>query len=279
MYRAKESGRNNFQFFTRELNTLMTERLEMESKLRRALERDQFLLHYQPRVDLCSGRIIGAEALLRWKLPEHGIIAPGRFIGLAEETGLIVPIGKWVLKQACAQNKAWQDAGLEPIVVSVNVSARQFRQDNLVRTVAEALEVTGLDAKYLELELTESMVMHDAAQLVAMLGELKRLGVQISVDDFGTGYSSLSYLKRFPVDRLKVDRSFVEHLGTDADDATIVRAIITLGHNLGLKVVAEGVEQDDQVTFLRLNQCDEAQGFIFCRPVESAALAERLTRL
>jgi diguanylate cyclase (GGDEF)-like protein/PAS domain S-box-containing protein len=279
MYRAKESGRNNFQFFTRELNTLMTERLEMESKLRRALERDQFLLHYQPRVDLCSGRIIGAEALLRWKLPEQGIIAPGRFIGLAEETGLIVPIGKWVLKQACAQNKAWQNAGLEPIVVSVNVSARQFRQDNLVRTVAEALEETGLDAKYLELELTESMVMHDAAQLVAMLGELKRLGVQISVDDFGTGYSSLSYLKRFPVDRLKVDRSFVEHLGTDADDATIVRAIITLGHNLGLKVVAEGVEQEDQVTFLRLNQCDEAQGFIFCRPIESAALAERLTRL
>ena len=279
MYRAKESGRNNFQFFTRELNTLMTERLEMESRLRRALERDQFLLHYQPRVDLGNGRIIGAEALLRWKLPEHGIIAPGRFIALAEETGLIVPIGKWVLKQACAQNKAWQDAGLEPIVVSVNVSARQFRQDNLVRTVAEVLEETGLDAKYLELELTESMVMHDAAQLVAMLGELKRLGVQISVDDFGTGYSSLSYLKRFPVDRLKVDRSFVEHLGTDADDATIVRAIITLGHNLGLKVVAEGVEQDDQVSFLRLNQCDEAQGFIFCRPIESGALAQRLTRL
>ena len=189
-----------------------------------------------------------------------------------------MPIGKWVLRQACAQNKAWQDAGLEPIVVSVNVSARQFRQDNLVRTVAEVLEETGLEARYLELELTESMVMHDAAQLVAMLGELKRLGVQISVDDFGTGYSSLSYLKRFPVDRLKVDRSFVADLATDADDATIVRAIITLGHNLGLKVVAEGVEQEEQVSFLRLNQCDEAQGFIFCRPIESAALAEKLTR-
>jgi diguanylate cyclase (GGDEF)-like protein/PAS domain S-box-containing protein len=278
MYRAKESGRNNFQFFTRELNTLMTERLELESKLRRALERDQFLLHYQPRVELCSGRIIGAEALIRWKLPEQGIVAPGRFIPLAEETGLIVPIGKWVLKQACAQNKAWQDAGLEPIVVSVNVSARQFRQDNLVRTIAEVLEETGLDARYLEIELTESMVMHDAAQFVAMLGEIKRLGVQISVDDFGTGYSSLSYLKRFPVDRLKVDRSFVEHLGTDADDATIVRAIITLGHNLNLKVVAEGVEHEEQVNFLRMNQCDEAQGFIFCRPIEAAALAARLKR-
>jgi diguanylate cyclase (GGDEF)-like protein/PAS domain S-box-containing protein len=278
MYRAKESGRNNFQFFTRELNTLMTERLELESRLRRALERDQFLLHYQPRVDLVSGRIVGAEALIRWRLPEHGIVAPGKFIGLAEETGLIVPIGKWVLKQACAQNKAWQEAGLAPIVVSVNVSARQFRQDNLVRTVAEVLEDTGLDAKYLELELTESMVMHDAEQLVAMLRELKGLGVQISVDDFGTGYSSLSYLKRFPVDRLKVDRSFVADLARDADDATIVRAIIQLGHNLGLKVVAEGVEQEQQVSFLRHNRCDEAQGFIFCRPIESAALAERLSQ-
>ena len=278
MYRAKESGRNNFQFFTRELNTLMTERLAMESSLRRALERDQFLLEYQPRVDLTTGRIIGAEVLIRWQLPEQGVIAPGKFIPLAEETGLIVPIGKWVMKAACAQNKAWQAAGLEPIVVSVNVSARQFRQDNLVRTVSEVLEETGLEARYLEIELTESMVMHDAAQLVAMLGELKRLGVQISVDDFGTGYSSLSYLKRFPVDRLKVDRSFVEHLATDSDDAIIVRAIITLGHNLGLKVVAEGVEQQEQLNFLRLNHCDEAQGFIYCRPIEGGKLAERLTK-
>jgi diguanylate cyclase (GGDEF)-like protein/PAS domain S-box-containing protein len=278
MYRAKESGRNNYQFFTRELNALMIERLAMESSLRRALERDQFLLDYQPRVDLGTGRIIGAEALIRWKLPEQGIVAPGKFIPLAEETGLIVPIGKWVLKAACAQNKAWQDAGLAPIVVSVNVSARQFRQDNLVRTVAEVLEETGLGARYLELELTESMVMHDAPQLVAMLGELKRLGVQIALDDFGTGYSSLSYLKRFPVDRLKVDRSFVEHLATDADDATIVRAIITLGHNLGLKVVAEGVELPEQVDFLRLNRCDEAQGFIYCPPIEPTELAARLAK-
>jgi len=278
MYRAKESGRNNFQFFTQDLNALMTERLAMESNLRRALERDQFLLHYQPRVDLVTGRIIGAEALIRWMLPEQGLISPGRFIPLAEETGLIVPIGKWVLRAACAQNKAWQDAGLEPIVVSVNVSARQFRQDNLARTVAEVLQETGLDSRYLELEITESMVMHDAAQLVAMLDELNRLGVQIAVDDFGTGYSSLSYLRRFPVDRLKVDRSFVEHLASDADDATIARAIIALGHNLGLKVVAEGVERAEQVEFLRQNQCDEAQGFYFCRPVESDVLAGKLLK-
>ena len=272
MYRAKDSGRNNFQFFTRELNTLMTERLEMESHLRRALERNQFVLCYQPRVDLQDGQIVGAEALLRWRIPNRGTIAPQRFIALAEETGLIVPIGKWVLKTACAQNKAWQDEGLPPIVVSVNVSPRQFRQENIVQTVAEVLEETGLEPRYLELELTESMVMHDAPQLVAMLDELKNLGVQIAVDDFGTGYSSLSYLKRFPVDRLKIDRSFVEHIATDVDDATIVRTIIALGHNLGLKVVAEGVESDEQLGFLRSNRCDEAQGFLMGRPVSSRHL-------
>ena len=279
MYRAKDSGRDNFQFFTRDLNTLMTERLEMEGHLRRALERHQFVLAYQPRVDLDGGRIVAAEALLRWRIPNRGTIAPQRFIALAEETGLIVPIGKWVLQTACAQNKAWQDEGLPPIVVSVNVSARQFRQENLVQTVAEVLRDTGLDARYLELELTESMVMHDAPQLVAMLDQLKDLGVQISVDDFGTGYSSLSYLKRFPVDRLKIDRSFVEHIASDADDATIVRTIIALGHNLGLKVVAEGVESDEQLRFLRSNLCDEAQGFLMGRPVSSRHLRRIFTRL
>ena len=280
MYRAKDSGRDNFQFFTRELNTLMTERLEMEGQLRRALERNQFVLAYQPRVDLLDGgRIVAAEALLRWRIPNRGTIAPQRFIGLAEETGLIVPIGKWVLQTACAQNKAWQDEGLPPIVVSVNVSARQFRQESIVQTVAEVLRDTGLEARYLELELTESMVMHDAPQLVAMLDQLKDLGVQIAVDDFGTGYSSLSYLKRFPVDRLKIDRSFVEHIASDADDATIVRAIIALGHNLGLKVVAEGVESDEQLRFLRSNLCDEAQGFLMGRPVSSRHLQRIFTRL
>jgi diguanylate cyclase (GGDEF)-like protein/PAS domain S-box-containing protein len=267
MYRAKEGGGGGFSFFTNDLNVQMTQRLEMESRLRRALERQQFLLHYQPRVDLASGRIIGTEALIRWRVPEQGMIPPGSFIPLAEETGLIVPIGRWVLLTACAQNKAWQDAGLPPIVVSVNVSARQFRHDNLVETVASVLAQTGLDGRYLEIELTESMVMHDAAKLAAMLVELKKLGVQISVDDFGTGYSSLSYLKRFPVDRLKVDRSFVQDIASDHDDATIVRTIIALGHNLSLKVVAEGVETEEQVNFLRQNHCDEMQGYYFGKPM------------
>ena len=278
MYRAKDNGRNNFQFFTRELNALMTEQLELETHLRRALERNQFVLRYQPRVNLVTGQIVGAEALLRWRIPQRGTVPPLRFITLAEETGLIVPIGKWVLQTACAQNKAWQDAGLVPIVVSVNVSPRQFRHESLVQTVADALRSTGLEARYLELELTESMVMHDAPQLVAMLDELKELGVKIAVDDFGTGYSSLSYLKRFPVDRLKVDRSFVEHMTTEADDATIVRAIIALGHNLGLKVVAEGVETAQQARALRAYQCDEAQGFLFARAVSARDLPRLVTR-
>jgi EAL domain-containing protein (putative c-di-GMP-specific phosphodiesterase class I) len=251
--------------------------LEMDGQLRRALDRRQFVLAYQPRVSLDGGRMVGAEALLRWRIPNRGTIAPQKFIGLAEETGLIVPIGKWVLETACAQNKAWQSQGLPPIVVSVNVSPRQFRQENIVHTVAEVLKNTGLEARYLELELTESMVMHDAPQLVAMLDELKELGVQISVDDFGTGYSSLSYLKRFPVDRLKIDRSFVEHIATDPDDATIVRAIIALGHNLGLKVVAEGVESEEQLRFLRSNLCDEAQGYLMGRPVSARHLRRMFT--
>lgn len=278
MYRAKDSGRNNFQFFTRELNALMTEQLELETHLRRALERDQFVVRYQPRVNLANGHIVGAEALLRWRIPQRGTIPPRRFIALAEETGLIVPIGKWVLQTACAQNKAWQDAGIPPIVVSVNVSPRQFRHESLVQTVAEVLRTTGLEPRYLELELTESMVMHDAPRIVAMLDELKELGVKIAVDDFGTGYSSLSYLKRFPVDRLKVDRSFVEHMTTEGGDATIVRAIIALGHNLGLKVVAEGVETAQQARALRAYQCDEAQGFLFARAVSNRDLPRLITR-
>jgi diguanylate cyclase (GGDEF)-like protein/PAS domain S-box-containing protein len=278
MYRAKDHGRNNFQFFTRELNALMIEQLELETHLRRALERNQFVLRYQPRVHLATGQIVGAEALLRWRIPQKGTVAPMRFIGLAEETGLIVPIGKWVLQTACAQNKAWQDAGLPPIVVSVNVSPRQFRHENLVQAVADVLRSTRLEPRFLELELTESMVMHDAPKLVAMLDELKELGVKIAVDDFGTGYSSLSYLKRFPVDRLKVDRSFVENMTTEADDATIVRTIIALGHNLGLKVVAEGVETAQQARALRAYQCDEAQGFLFARAVSARVLPRLITR-
>jgi diguanylate cyclase (GGDEF)-like protein/PAS domain S-box-containing protein len=277
MYRAKEKGRNNFQFFTAELNKEVTERLALEGKLRRALEHRQFSLHYQPRIDLRSGAVVGAEALIRWESGEEPL-DPARFIPVAEETGLIVPIGAWVLETACAQNKAWQDAGLAPLVVSVNVSPRQFRQGNLVRTIADVLGRTGLDARCLEVELTESAVMHDADQFTEMLRELSDLGVAISLDDFGTGYSSLGYLKRFAVDRLKVDRSFVQDLTNDSDDATIVRTIIALGHNLGLKVVAEGVESEQQLEFLRANGCDEGQGHHFGHPLPPGQFAERHCR-
>jgi diguanylate cyclase (GGDEF)-like protein/PAS domain S-box-containing protein len=278
MYRAKEHGRNNFQFFTDDLNALMKERLELESTLRRALERGQFELHYQPRVDLATRRVIGCEALLRWQLPGRGEIGPSRFIPIAEEIGLIGPIGGWVLQTACAQNKAWQDAGLTPCVVSVNVSPRQFRRDDLVQTIAEVLAATGLEGRYLELEVTENMVMQDAEKMIEMLHAIKQLGVQIAVDDFGTGYSSLSYLKRFPVDRLKVDRSFVQDIATDTDDAAIVRTIIALGHNLGLKVVAEGVETEEQISFLSVNACDELQGFYFSKPVSAWRFRKLLER-
>ena len=278
MYRAKEKGRNNFQFFTAELNALITERLELEQRLRRAMEREQFVLHYQPRIDLRTRQVVGAEALIRWNVPGLPEVPPAQFIPVAEEIGLIAPIGKWVLRTACTQNKAWQDAGNAPLVMSVNVSARQFRQDNFVQTVIEVLRDTGLQARYLEIELTESAVMHDAEQFIAMLRELKDLGVQIALDDFGTGYSSLSYLKRLPVHRLKVDRSFVQDIATDGDDATIVRTIIALGHNLGLKVVAEGVETEQQLQFLRDNQCDELQGYYFATPMPVAQFERSVFR-
>jgi EAL domain-containing protein (putative c-di-GMP-specific phosphodiesterase class I) len=219
---------------------------------------------------------VGVEALIRWPVPGHGLVGPDRFIPLAEDTGLIVPIGKWVLHTACAQNKAWQDAGLPPVVVSVNVSPRQCRHNNLTQTIAEVLNTTGLDARYLQLELTEGMVMHDAEKLVTMLGELKALGVQIALDDFGTGYSSLSYLKRFPVDHLKIDQSFVRDVPDDANGAMIVRAIVTMGHSLDLKVIAEGVETAEQLEFLRRNHCDELQGYYFSRPVPQQDLAALL---
>jgi len=276
MYRAKERGRNNYRFFTSDLNDKMKERLAIENGLRRALERNQLELLYQPRVDLATGKVIGCEALLRWLPVDGQPVDPARFIAVAEETGLIVPIGEWVLKTACAQNALWQKMGLKPFCVSVNVSSRQFRQDDFVDSIAAVLDETGLDPACLEIELTESMVMHDAEKMIQMLHAIKRLGVGIAVDDFGTGYSSLSYLKRFPVDRLKVDRSFVQDLATDPDDATIVSTIIALGHNLGLKVVAEGVETDAQVEFLRRNGCDELQGYYFGKPMPASRFLSSL---
>ena len=275
MYRAKEQGRNNFQFFTEELNRAIKERFDLESQLRRALERGQFELHYQPRVDMTSRKIIGAEALIRWHVPGRGMVSPATFIPVAEEIGLIGPISEWVLETACAQNKRWHDAGL-PCVVSVNISPQQFRGDGLVPLIARRPERNAAWTRgCLEIEITESTVMHAGERMVEMLHAIKKLGVHIAVDDFGTGYSSLSYLKRFPVDRLKVDRSFVQHIA-DADDAVIVRAIIALGHNLGLKVVAEGVETEEQIEFLRANGCDELQGYYFSKPVSAWQMTKLL---
>ncbi|HEY1147285.1 MAG TPA: EAL domain-containing protein [Pseudoduganella sp.] len=267
MYSAKKQGRNCFQFYQPAMNEEAQERIRIESALRNALERNEFVLHYQPQVDLDSGRIVGMEALLRWQHPELGMVPPARFIGLAEETGLIVPIGAWVLRTACAQAKTWHEAGYEGLRVGVNLSARQFGQQNLVASIAAALAETGLPASALEIELTESLFMNDVTQAVSLLHELKALGVALAIDDFGTGYSSFSYLRNFPIDVLKIDRSFVSDIATDADDAAIVVSIIALAHNLQLRVIAEGVESEEQLEFLRRHGCDEMQGYYFSRPV------------
>jgi EAL domain-containing protein (putative c-di-GMP-specific phosphodiesterase class I) len=281
MYRAKEAGRNNFQFFTTEMNELVNERLQLEHSLRRALERKEFLLHYQQKMDVKTGAVVGSEALLRWMHPEWGLVRPARFIPISEETGLIVQIGEWVLEEACRQNVAWIKEGLEPGIVSVNLSARQFRQEGLVRTVSRILAATGLDPSALELELTESMVMHNAEAAIATLQGFKGLGVTLSVDDFGTGYSSLAYLKDLPIDTLKIDRSFVRDITSTAgttNEGVLAQAIISLGHSLDLKVIAEGVETDAQLRFLAKHKCDEVQGFYYGEPIEPDAFARMLAK-
>ena len=267
MYRAKDLGRNTYQFYRSEMNAQIHERLELESWLRRALERNEMLLHYQPQIDLKTGKITGAEALIRWQHPKLGLVPPGKFIPLAEQTGIIVPIGAWVLRTACAQNKVWQDAGFAPITVAVNISPRQFREKGLAVLIAEIIAQTRLDPWYLELELTEGAIMRDTDEAAEILKQLKLMGLTLSIDDFGTGYSSLSYLKKFPVDRLKIDQSFVRDLTTDPDVAAIAKAVITLGHSLNLRVIAEGVETREQLDFLRANLCDEKQGYLFSRPL------------
>lgn len=267
MYRAKELGRNQVQFFTEEMSAVVRQRLDLQTRLHRALELGEFVLHYQPKVDLATRRIIGMEALLRWQLPGEPMIGPDVFIPLAEESGFIVPLGEWVLREACRYTRQLHAAGFTGLQVAVNISARQFHQRDLTHRIRSILDECGLAPGFLQLELTESLVMHDAEQFVATLEALDKLGVQLAVDDFGTGYSNLAYLKRFPVSRLKVDRAFVRDIATDPDDATIVKAVISLAHSLGLGVVAEGVETAEQLDFLAANGCDEIQGYLISRPV------------
>ncbi len=271
---AKEEGRNNYQFFAVENNEKLQYRLALGHELHGALERNEFILHYQPQIDSDTGLIGGVEALVRWIHPQRGFISPGDFIPIAEATGLIVPLGEWVLRTACAQNKAWQQAGLPPCVMAVNLSARQFRQPDLVEKVVSILKETGLSSEYLELEVTESMVMDDVESSIAVLQELHSHGIELSLDDFGTGYSSLSYLKRFPLHALKIDRSFVRDLTEDSNDAVITSSIIALAKSLGLSVIAEGVETQQQSTYLQDHGCHKLQGFLFSRPVEAARCAQ-----
>ena len=268
MYSAKRMGRNNCQFYTADLNAQMQERLAIEHGLRLAEQRNELHLLYQPKIDLSSRGIIGVEALVRWHHPSLGLISPERFIPIAEETGLIVPIGEWVLRTACEKIRDWRDQGIE-LPVAVNLSARQFRQRNLAQTINGILSDTGVPPACLEIEITESDVMENAESAIATLDELKARGINISIDDFGTGYSSLSYLKRFPLDILKIDRSFVRDIAVDSDDAAIVEAIIALARSLDIKVVAEGVESESQVAFLNRSGCDFAQGFLFSPPVRA----------
>jgi len=276
MYHAKAGGRDNYQFFRAEMNARAVRRLFVETSLRRALRQGEFLLHYQPKINLASGAMTGAEALIRWQDPGLGLVYPAQFVPIAEENGLIVPVGRWVLREACRQVQAWLDAGLPAVPVSVNISAVEFRHEGFVEGVALILKETGLAPHYLELELTESILMHDVESSTSMLEALKAMGVQLAIDDFGTGYSSLSYLKRFPISTLKIDQSFVRDIATDADDACIVSAVIGMGKNLKQRVIAEGVETQAQLALLQARHCDEGQGFHFSHPVSAEDFARLL---
>jgi diguanylate cyclase (GGDEF)-like protein/PAS domain S-box-containing protein len=276
MYRAKESGGNNIRFFTEKMRAQEAERLTLETSLRLAIDRKEFFLEYQPQIDIPSGKIIGVEALIRWRHPELGLVPPDRFIPIAENNGLILPIGEWVLTTACAQARNWQDLGLMAVPVAVNVSAVQFRQESFCGLVRRVLQESGLPPQYLELELTESLLLSNADVMFAILKDLKNLGLKLAIDDFGTGYSSLSYLKQFPVGKLKIDRSFIKDVATNADDAAITSAIISMAKSLNLKVIAEGVEEEAQLSFLRHHRCDEIQGYYFSKPISADALADVL---
>lgn len=276
MYRAKQAGRNGFCFYASSMNARALERLRLERELRIALEQGQFILEYQPQVDVATRHVVGAEALVRWQHPTRGLVAPGEFIAIAEEIGLIVPLGQWILRTACRQARVWQHAGLPAVRVAVNLSARQFAERGLARMIGAELAATSLPAHLLEVEITESLLMSDVERAVDTLRELNVLGVKVSIDDFGTGYSSLAYLKRFPIDTLKIDRSFVRDITSDPEDAAIVSAIISLAHNLGHTVVAEGVEERGQLDFLLARRCDLAQGYLFSRPLSAARFEQFL---
>jgi diguanylate cyclase (GGDEF)-like protein len=280
MSRAKAAGKNTYQFFTAEMNKVALERLILENRLRKVLANNELCLYYQPQVELSSGKIIGMEALVRWQHPELGLVSPLKFVPVAEEMGLIIPIGEWVLRTACQQNKDWQRAGFPPLRVSVNVSSRQFQPSNLLETIKNALTDSSLNPIYLELELTESILMEEEnnhpKSTLELLTELQAMGVQIAIDDFGTGYSSLSYLKRFPVNTLKIDRSFIKDIDTNNDDAAIATAIIAMAHSLRLSVVAEGVENSEQLAFLQEQQCEIVQGFYFSRPIPVKEMTQML---
>ena len=276
MYQAKENGRNNYEFFRQDMNIRAVERQSVEGSLSRALERHEFVLHYQPKINLEKGAITGAEALIRWLHLDRGLIPPAQFVPIAEDTGLLLPIGQWVLHEACRQARAWLDAGLRPVPVAVNISAVEFRDKGFLEGVRAILKDTRLEPRYLELELTESVLMQHAESTASVLQALKAMGVQLAVDDFGTGYSSLSYLRRFPIDTLKVDRSFVRQITADADDAIIASAVISMGKSLKLRVVAEGVETREQLAFLQDQRCDEGQGYYFSRPVVAEQFAKLL---
>jgi diguanylate cyclase len=276
MYHAKQCGRNNFQFFTPDMSLRAVERQSLEGQLRYALERQELLLHYQPKVNLKTGAITGAEALIRWLHPERGLLLPGQFLTIAEDTGMIVAIGQWVLRETCRQTREWLDAGLPAVPVAVNISSQEFRGEEFLEGIQVALNNTCLDSRYIELELTETVLMRHAESTTYALGQLKAIGVRLAVDDFGTGYSSLSYLTRFPIDTLKLDQSFVHNIIASSNDAIVVRAVISMAKNLKVKVVAEGVETPEQLAFLQAHGCDEGQGYYFSRPVTAQQFAKLL---